>query len=69
MCVGGMKPKTPKVPEIPDRRASVLPDGGDPSVRLTNRNRRRLMPSAMIFTNQGTLGVPNTGVGGGGVGA
>ena len=57
MCAG--KPKTPKVEPIPDRRASVLPDAGDPSVRMTNRNRRRLMPSAMIFTKQGTLGAPS----------
>ena len=57
MCAG--KPKTPKVEPIPDRRASVLPDGGDPAMRQLNRNRRRLMPSAMIFTNQGTLGAPS----------
>lgn len=57
MCAG--KPKAPKVQEIPDRRPSVLPDGGDPSIRALNRNRRRLMPSSMIFTNQGTLGAPS----------
>lgn len=59
MCAG--KPKTPKVPEVPDRMASVLPDGGDPAIRQMNRNRRRLMPSSMIFTNQGTLGAPSIG--------
>jgi hypothetical protein len=59
MCVS--KPKAPKVPEVPDRRPSVLPDGGDPAIRQLNRNRRRLMPSAMIFTNQGTLGAPSIG--------
>ncbi len=59
MCAGA--PKAPKVKPIPDRRASVLPDGGDPSVRLGNRNRRRLTPAAMIFTNQGTLGAPSIG--------
>ena len=58
MCAG--KPKAPKVPKVPDRMASVLPDGGDPAMRAMNRNRRRLMPSAMIFTNQGTLGAPST---------
>ena len=58
MCIG--KPKVPKVEPIPDRRAAVTPDGGDPSVRAAFRNRRKMMPSAMIFTNQGTLGVPNT---------
>ena len=57
MCAS--KPKAPDVPEIPDRRASVLPDGGDPAIRAMNRNRRRLMPSSMIFTNQGTLGAPS----------
>lgn len=57
MCVS--KPKAPKVEPIPDRRASVLPDGGDPAMRALNRNRRRLMPSSMIFTKQGTLGAPS----------
>ena len=56
MCLG--KPKVPKVQPIPDRRAAVLPDNGDPSIRLMARGRRRLMPSAMIFTNQSTLGMP-----------
>lgn len=59
MCAG--KPKTPKVEPIPDRRASVLPDGGDPALRYAYRNRRRLSPAAMIFTNQSTLGAPMTG--------
>lgn len=57
MCVG--KPKVPKVEPIPDRRAGVVPDQGDPGVRAAFRNRRRMMPSAMIFTNQGTLGMPS----------
>jgi hypothetical protein len=52
-------PKAPKVQPIPDRRASVLPNGGDPSIRASRRNRRATMPSAMIFTNQGTLGAPS----------
>lgn len=52
-------PKAPKVTPIPDRRASVLPDGGDPTARLARRNSGRLMPSAMIFTNQGLLGAPS----------
>lgn len=59
MCVG--KPKTPKVEPIPDRRASVLPDGGDPLVRLEGRKRRSMMPSLMIFSNQGVLGAPSIG--------
>jgi hypothetical protein len=56
MCIG--KPKVPKVEPIPDRRASVLPDSGDPSIRAMARGRRRMMPSAMIFSNQSTLGSP-----------
>lgn len=58
MCVG--KPKVPKVPDIPDRRAAILPDAGDPSVRAGARNKRKISPSMMIFTNQGTLGAPST---------
>lgn len=57
MCTG--KPKTPDVQPIPDRRPSVLPDGGDPTLRQANRRRRQLMASSMIFTNQGTLGAPS----------
>ncbi len=52
-------PKAPNVQAIPDRRASILPDGGDPSVRINRRNKRGMMPSSMIFTNQGTLGAPS----------
>lgn len=58
MCVS--KPKVPKVPDVPDRRAAILPDAGNPAVRATSRNKMRSMASAMIFTKQGTLGVPNT---------
>jgi hypothetical protein len=57
MCVG--KPKAPKVQPIPDRVAARLPDQGDPGVRATSRTKRKLMPAAMIFTNQGTLGAPS----------
>lgn len=57
MCASA--PKAPDVKPIPDRRPSVLPDGGDPSVRAGNRNKRRFMASSMIFTNQGTLGAPS----------
>ncbi len=57
MCVS--KPKAPKVTPVPDRMASVLPDRGDPSVAIAARNRRKLTPAAMIFSNQGTLGAPS----------
>lgn len=58
MCVG--KPKVPAMPVIPDRRAAILPDGGDPTVAMGARNRRRLSPAMMILTNQSTLGTPST---------
>ncbi len=58
MCIS--TPKVPKVEPIPDRRASVLPDGGDPSLRPDARKRNRVSSAAaMIFTNQGTLGAPS----------
>lgn len=57
MCVS--KPRAPKVEPIPDRRAAVLPDGGDPSLRPDARKRNRVSSAAaMIFTNQGSLGAP-----------
>jgi hypothetical protein len=59
MCIGA--PKVPAPQPIPDRRASVLPDGGDPSVALDARRRRALLPSLMVFSNQGTLGAPSIG--------
>lgn len=52
-------PKKPKVEKTPVRMAAVLPDGGDPSVRDAQRSRRRLTTSAMIFSNQSTLGAPS----------
>lgn len=52
-------PKPPKVEKIPIRAAALLPDNGDPSARNAQRNRQRLTTSAMIFTNQGTLGAPS----------
>lgn len=41
-----------------------MPDGGDPSVRMADRNKRRLTSAAMIFSNQGTLGAPSVTGGG-----
>lgn len=57
-------PKAPQVTPIPDRRVAVMPDGGDPSVRMADRNKRRLTSAAMIFSNQGTLGAPSVTGGG-----
>ena len=59
MCV----PKPPKIPAptpIPDRRASVLPNGGDPAIRAMDRSKRRLTSASAIFSNQTTLGQPAT---------
>jgi hypothetical protein len=54
------KIKKPKVEPIPVRAAAALPDSGDPAARQNATQRRRLTTSAMIFTNQGTIGSPNT---------
>ncbi len=49
---------------IPDRRASVLPDGGNPALRSADRSKRRLTSAASIYANQATLGMPSvTGAG------
>lgn len=45
---------------IPDRRASVLPNGGDPAIRALDRSKRRLTSASAIFSNQQTLGAPST---------
>lgn len=58
MCVS--KPKMPEVTPIPDRRASVLPNGGDPAIRANDRSKRRLTSASAIFSNQQTLGAPTT---------
>ena len=61
MCVGGAKPKTPKVQDIPIRQPVLLPDNGDPTVRSGMRGARRLAASSMIFAGRGgTLGSPTT---------
>ncbi len=59
MCIPG-KPKAPKLEPIPDRRAAVLPDGGNPALRQQDRSKRRLTSAAAIMTNQSTLGAPMT---------
>lgn len=61
MCVSA--PKIPDPAPIPDRRASVLPNGGDPAIRAMDRSKRRLTSAAAIFTNQATLGAPTTTAG------
>ena len=58
MCIS--TPKPPPVTPIPDRRASVMPNGGDPAIRANDRNKRRLTSASAIFSNQQTLGAPAT---------
>ena len=53
------KPKTPKVQDIPIRAAALMPDNGDPSVRLGLRTRRSLTTAAAVLANRtGQIGVP-----------
>lgn len=54
-------PKTPKVEKIPDRQPMILPDNGDPGVRMGLRaGDGRLRTSSMIFANRaGALGAPS----------
>ena len=53
-------PKAPQVEQIPIHQAMVLPDGGDPAVRMGMRGQRKLNRSAMIFSNAaGALGAPS----------
>lgn len=51
---------TPDAPDpVPERQAARSPDNGDPTIRQSDRSRRRLAMAASIFTPQnGTLGVP-----------
>lgn len=62
MCIS--KPKIPPPVPIPDRRASVLPDGGQPEIRAMDRSKRRLTSAAAIYSNQSTLGMPSVTGGG-----
>lgn len=60
------KPKTPKVEKVPVHQGTVMPDGGDPTVRSAIRGQRRLMRSAMMFAGaNGTLGAPPVATPGG----
>ncbi len=53
------KPKVPKVQDIPIRAATLLPDAGDPAVRLGLRAKRSLSMSSSILANRaGTLALP-----------
>jgi hypothetical protein len=48
---------TPKVPEpekVPIRAATVLPNNGDPTIRASDLNRRRVTPSAVAASVLGT---------------
>jgi hypothetical protein len=60
MC--GSKPKTPKVQDIPIRAAAMLPDNGDPSVRLGLRVKRSLTTAASVLAARagGGIGAPPT---------
>ncbi len=53
-------PKVPKVEKTPERAASVLPNGGDPSIRAGDRAKRRSGWSASTVMQAATLGVPAT---------
>jgi hypothetical protein len=54
------KPKTPKVQDIPIRAAALMPDNGDPSVRLGLRTRRSLTAAAAVLANRGgPIGLPS----------
>lgn len=60
MC--GSKPKAPKVQDIPIRAAAMMPDNGDPSVRLGLRTRRSLTTAAAVIAGRGgaSIGAPST---------
>ena len=55
MCVSA--PKAPKVEPVPVREAARLPDNGDPLVRESQRNRRRIAMQAMALGG-GSIGAP-----------
>ena len=58
MCAS--KPKVPKVQDIPMRATALLPDNGDPAVRLGLRAKRSLSMSSAILANRaGTLALPS----------
>jgi hypothetical protein len=53
------KPKTPQIQDIPIRAAAMMPDNGDPSVRLGLRTRRSLTTAASVLANRGgSVGSP-----------
>lgn len=53
-------PKPPRVEKTPERAATVLPNGGDPSVRANDRARRRNGWSSTALMQAATLGMPST---------
>jgi len=53
-------PKAPKVEKVPERAASVLPNGGDASIRANDRNKRRGLWSQNALAQAATLGSPAT---------
>ena len=59
MCIG--LPKTPDVPQVPQRQPSLSPDGGDTGVRADEQTKRRMgMAASILTTPTGTLGSPVT---------
>lgn len=51
--------KTPKMPDpVPERQAAKMPDNGDPTIRNSDRAKRRLAFASSIFTGP-TLGAPS----------
>jgi hypothetical protein len=53
-------PDPPDVKDVPQRAMAMLPDNGDPTVRMSLRNPRRLTTSAMVFAERsGKLAPPN----------
>ena len=46
------KPKTPQIQDIPIRAAAMMPDNGDPSVRMGLRTRRTMTTAAAVLANR-----------------
>lgn len=53
-------PKIPEPKKVPVRAASVLPNGGDPSIRMSDRAKRRGGWSSTALSQAATLGAPIT---------
>ncbi len=53
-------PKMQKVEKVPVRAAPALPNGGDPSIRQSDRAKRRGALDSMTLARAATLGTPVT---------